>query len=162
MKRLMASPMRKTHYLLSHAISRIFFLWFEVGAVLAFGYFAFNVPIRGSFVLLASVALIGAMSFSGIGLLVASRAKTIEGVSGLMNLVMIPMWVCSGVFFAYSNFPDAVQPVIAALPLTALNDALRAVMLEGATFVGVAGMMVVVALWGLGSFGVALKIFRWE
>jgi ABC-type multidrug transport system permease subunit len=161
MKRLLASPMRKSHYLLSHALSRMFFLWFEVGVVLAFGYFAFGVPIRGSLLTLTCVALLGAMSFSGIGLLVASRARTIEGVSGLMNLVMIPMWICSGVFFAYSNFPEAVQPVISALPLTALNDALRAVMLEGAPLTGIVGLLVIVAAWGLGSFGVALKIFRW-
>jgi ABC-type multidrug transport system permease subunit len=162
MKRLIASPMRKSHYLLSHGLSRLFFLWFEVGVILAFGYFAFGVPIRGSLLGLAAVALLGAMSFSGIGLLVASRAKTIEGVSGLMNLVMIPMWICSGVFFAYSNFPEVVQPVIAALPLTALNDALRAVMLEGAPLVSIAGLLAIVTVWGVGSFGVAFKIFRWE
>ena len=77
--------------------------------------------------------LLGAFSFAGLGLLVASRAKTIEAVSGLMNLVMLPMWVLSGIFFSSERFPELLQPFIQALPLTALIDALRAVMLEGAT-----------------------------
>ena len=161
-KRMLASPMRRSHYLLSHMFGRIVFLALEVGVVLSFGFFAFGVPIRGSLLSLILVVVLGALSFAGLGLLVASRAKTIEGVSGLMNLVMMPMWICSGVFFAYSNFPEPVQPVIAALPLTALNDALRAVMLEGAPLTGILGMLAIVTVWGVGSFGLALKIFRWE
>lgn len=162
LKRFLASPMRKSHYLVSHALGRLFFLVFEVGAVLAFGTLVFRVPIRGSLFTLALIVFLGAMAFSGIGLLVASRAKTIEGVSGLMNLVMIPMWVCSGVFFAYSNFPEVVQPAITALPLTALNDALRAVMLEGASLAAIPGLLAIIIIWGAGSFGVALRVFRWE
>ncbi|HWP37137.1 MAG TPA: ABC transporter permease [Gemmatimonadales bacterium] len=161
LKRLLATPMRKSEYLLSHILARLVFLAGEVIALLLFGYFVFQVPVRGSAAALAAVVLAGAMTFAGLGLLVASRVQTIEGVSGLMNLVMVPMWICSGVFFAYSNFPDAIQPVIRALPLTALNDALRAVMIDGA---GLASLVVpgaVMAAWGVGSFGVALKIFRW-
>lgn len=161
-KRLVASPMRKSHFLLSHLLARIAFLVLEVGVVLAFGFFVLGVPIRGSLTALGFVALLGALAFAGIGLLVASRAKTIEGVSGLMNLVMVPMWIGSGVFFAYSNFPQAVQPFLLALPLTALNDALRGVMLDGTPLSGMIGLLAIVVAWGVGSFGVALKVFRWE
>jgi ABC-type polysaccharide/polyol phosphate export permease len=117
---------------------------------------------RGSLVTVALVVVMGAMSFSGLGLLVASRAQTIEGVSGLMNLVMVPMWICSGVFFAYSNFPDAMQPFIHALPLTELNDALRAVIIDGSSVTHVAAPVAVLGAWTLGTFGIALRIFRWQ
>jgi ABC-type multidrug transport system permease subunit len=162
LKRLLATPMRKSEYLLSHILARLVFLAGEVITLLVFGYFVFQVPVRGSAAALAAVVLLGAMTFAGLGLLVASRVRTIEGVSGLMNLVMVPMWICSGVFFAYSNFPDVVQPVIRALPLTALNDVLRAVMIDGAGLASLAVPGAVLVLWGVGSFGVALRIFRWS
>jgi len=98
----------------------------------------------------------------GLGLLVASRVRTIEGASGLANLVLLPMWVGSGVFFSAERFPKAVQPVIHALPLTAVNDALRAVMLEGQGFSGIAGELAIVVAWGVASFILALSLFRWK
>jgi ABC-type multidrug transport system permease subunit len=162
LKRFLASPMRKSEYMLSYILARLAFLALEVAALVLFGYWVFDVPMRGSIFALGAIALTGAMAFSGLGLLVASRVKTIEGVSGLMNLVMVPMWIGSGVFFAYSKFPDFMQPFLRALPLTALNDALRAVMLDGAGFVATLGFLGVIALWGLASFGAAVKIFRWQ
>jgi ABC-2 type transport system permease protein len=162
LKRLIASPMRRRDYLLAQLFGRLVFLGIEVGALLLFGQFAFGVPMRGSLALLLGTCLVGAVAFGGLGLLVASRARTIEAVSGLLNLVMLPMWVLSGVFFSASNFPAAMQPFIQALPLTALNDALRAVMLEGAAFPEVARELGLLAGWGLVSFGVALRIFRWR
>jgi ABC-type multidrug transport system permease subunit len=162
LKRLLASPMRKRDYLLSHMVARLFFLTLEVASVVLFGYFVFGVPLRGSVVTLGLVATAGGITFAGLGLLVASRARTIEGVSGLMNLVMVPMWIASGVFFAYSHFPDAIQPLLRALPLTALNDALRAVMLDGAPLTALGGWLLVLLLWSAASFGVALRIFRWQ
>ncbi len=162
LKRLLASPMKRGQYLLSNVLARLVFLVLEVGAVLLFGYLVFGVPVRGSFFTLATVVLIGAMTFAGLGILVASRVRTIEGVSGLMNVVMVPMWIFSGVFFAHSNFPDAFQPFILALPLTAFIDALRAVMIDGSSLVAVTGLLGIVVAWGIGCFGIALKIFRWE
>ena len=154
--------MRKRDYLLAQVLARLVFLGLEVAAVVSFGYFVFGVPIRGSLVALVVVAIAGAMAFAGLGLLIGSRARTIEGVSGIMNLVMVPMWITSGVFFAYSHFPDSIQPFIRILPLTSLNDALRAVMLDGATIMGVSGLLLVLALWGVTCFGVALRVFRWQ
>lgn len=162
LKRFLASPMSRSQYLLSHILARLLFLALEVGSVLIFAVLVFDVPVRGSLLGLSAIAVLGAMAFSGLGLLVASRAKTVEGVSGLMNLVMVPMWICSGVFFAASNFPEAAQPFIHALPLTALNDALRAVMIDGVPVVQTVGMLGVVAAWGVASFAVALRVFRWR
>jgi len=162
LKRLVASPMRRRDYLLAQLLGRLVFLVVEVAALVSFGALAFGVPMRGSYWLLSGTCLAGALAFGGIGLLLASRPRTIEAVSGLMNLVMLPMWVLSGVFFSSANFPDAMQPVIQVLPLTALNDALRAVMLEGAGIRDVTAELALLSAWGIASFVVALRIFRWR
>jgi len=162
LKRYMATPMRKSHYLLSFILSRLVFLIVEVVALVGFGWLLFGVAVRGSFASLAGITVLGSFSFAGLGLLVASRAKTIEGVSGLMNLVMLPMWILSGTFFSYSRFPDAMIPFVKALPLTALNDALRAVMIDGASVTTVGAPLAVVVAWGAVSFVIALQIFRWR
>ena len=161
LKRLIATPMSKTHYFLAFMFSRLTFLVLEVVVIVAFGWLVFDVAIRGSIVLFALVSLLGAFTFSGMGLLVASRAQTLEGVSGLMNLVMVPMWILSGVFFSSERFPDWAQPFIQLLPLTALNDSLRAVMIEAAGLGAVAFDLAVMAGWLVISFLIALKIFRW-
>ena len=162
LKRLVATPMRKRHYLLGQMLGRLAFLVPEVVLLVGFAALAFDVPVRGSPVALALVSGLGAMAFTGIGLLVAARPRTIEGVSGLMNFVMLPMWIFSGVFFSPARFPDAIQPAIALLPLTALNDALRAVMIDGASLASVGGELAIVAAWGALAFALALKLFRWR
>ena len=162
LKLMVATPMRKADYLLAQMLSRFVFLILEVAVILAFGVAVFHVPIRGSLAMLSFVTILGALCFGGMGLLVASRARTLEAANGLMNLVMVPMWLLSGVFFSSERFPKAVQPLIQALPLTALNNALRAIMLEGRAFPAIAGWLAIVAAWGAASFAGALKIFRWQ
>jgi ABC-2 type transport system permease protein len=162
LKRLVATPMSRAEYLASHVLSRLLFLALETVVIVGFAWGAFGVAVRGHLAALAVLALLGALSFGGLGLLVASRARTIEGVSGLMNLVMMPMWVLSGVFFASSNFPDVMQPFIQALPLTALNDALRGVMNEGASLAGLRGEVAILLAWGMFPFALALRLFRWQ
>jgi ABC-2 type transport system permease protein len=162
LKLMVATPMRKSDYLLAQMLSRFFFLVMEVGLILAFGVAAFHVPIRGPFWVLALATFMGSVCFAGLGLLVVARARTLEAASGLMNLVMVPMWLLSGVFFSSERFPKAAQPFIQALPLTALNNALRGVMLEGRGLLGVASELAILAVWGIVAFAVALKIFRWQ
>ncbi|PYO62469.1 MAG: ABC transporter permease [Gemmatimonadetes bacterium] len=162
LKRLMATPMRRSDYLLSFILSRLVFLVVEIAALVGFGWVMFRVGIRGSVTALALVTVLGALSFAGLGMLVASRARTVEAVSGLMNLVMLPMWILSGTFFSYARFPDAMQPFVRALPLTALNDSLRAVMIDGVSLAALGVPLAIVAAWGLASFSVALRIFRWR
>jgi ABC-2 type transport system permease protein len=162
LKLMVATPMRRSDYLLSHILSRFVFLILEVAIILAFGIAAFGVPVRGSFLLLAGICVIGALAFAGLGLLTAARARTLEAANGLMNLVMVPMWLLSGVFFSSERFPAAVQPLVQALPLTAVNNALRAVMLEGRGPAAIAGELLIVAVWGIASFAAALRIFRWQ
>jgi ABC-2 type transport system permease protein len=133
----------------------------EVSILLTFGVLAFRMRVLGSIASIILLGCIGALSFGGLGLLTATRAQKIESISGLINLVMMPMWIFSGVFFSYERFPAAIQPFIKALPLTALNDALRATILEGASLASQSGRLLVLALWGGISFILALRFFRW-
>ncbi len=162
LKRLAATPMSRRDYLLAQMLARLVFLGLEVGALLGFAALAFSVPIRGSLWTLTGVVLLGALAFGGLGLLVASRARTIEAASGWMNFSMLPMWVVSGVFFSSAHFPAPMQPFIHALPLTALNDALRAVMLDGATAREVWAEAAILGAWAVASFSISLRIFRWK
>ena len=162
LKRLMASPMRRYEYLSAQLLARMVFLVPEVVVTLGFGALVLGMPMRGSVVAVLVVSVVGAIAFGALGLLAASRARTIEAISGLMNLMMLPMWVLSGVFFASSNFPEALQPVIRALPLTALIDALRAVVLDGVTLAGVRRELFVLLAWCVVASATALRAFRWR
>lgn len=162
LKRLVATPMSKSDYLLAQILGRLGFLVPEVVFLIGGGWLLFDVAVRGSLLLLTVTCLLGAMAFCGLGLLIGSRVTTIEGASGLANLVMLPMWILSGVFFSSERFPDAVQPFINALPLTALNQALRGVITEARTLPEISLQLGIVAAWGLASFAVALKLFRWR
>ncbi len=161
LKRLIATPMRKSHFLLSLIGGRLVFTIPELLALLGSGWLVFNVRIEGGIINIVLMALIGALSFTGIGLLVASRAEKIETISGLMNLVMLPMWLCSGVFFSYERFPESTLPFIKLLPLTQLNDALRSIILEGSTIFDQGVPILILAIWGVISFILAIKWFRW-
>ena len=162
MKRLIATPMPRHDYLLSFVLARLLLLVVEVGVLLGFGAWVFQVPVRGSMLDLAVLCVLGSLAFSALGLLVASRAQTIEAASGLMNTVMMPMWIVSGVFFSAQRFPGALQPAIRALPLTAVIDALRANMLQGAGLAQVAPQLGVLGVWLVVCFTLALKLFRWR
>jgi ABC-type multidrug transport system permease subunit len=162
LKRFIASPMRRTDFLLALGSSRLVLMLIEVALLLGFGVLVFRMKVEGSLFAILLIGTLGAISFGGVGLLTASRAQKIESVSGLINVVMMPMWIFSGVFFSYQRFPQIIQPVIRALPLTALNDALRAIILQGASLSSQWSQIAVMAVWGGVSFVLALKWFRWS
>lgn len=162
LKRFVATPMRRPHYLMSFLLMRLTLMIIEVSVITAFAALVFGVPLRGAIWQLALIAVVSALAFGGIGLFIAARARTIEGASGLMNVVMLPMWVGSGVFFSASNFPNAIQPFIQALPLTAAVDAFRANMLQGGGWGTVGPELLILAVWFTIPFVAALKLFRWQ
>lgn len=162
LKRLIATPMSRAQYLASFALSRLTLLVIEIGLLLGFAVVAFGVPVRGSLPLLVIICLLSSLCFASLGLLIASRAQTMEGASGLMNLVMLPMWIFSGVFFSASRFPDTIQPLIQALPLTAVIDALRSNILRGAGWQSIAPELAIILAWMVVSFVLALRLFRWR
>ena len=162
LKRLVAAPARRSHLLGAQLMSRLIFLVPEAGALLLFAHFALGVPMRGSLLLLVGVSLLGALAFSGLGLLTAARPRTIEGVSGIMNLVMVPMWIFSGIFFSTERFPArhaAVRPGAAAdraQRRAARRDARGRRCRDGLP------ELALLAAWGALSFVIAVKVFRWQ
>ena len=162
LKRFLATPMRKSDFLLAIASSRLVLMLVELLLMLAFGILVFHMHVMGSWLTILLISTVGALAFGGLGLLTASRAQKIETASGLINLVMMPMWIFSGVFFSYERFPAVVLPLIRALPLTALNDALRSTIIEGASISAQSGRLLVLALWGGISFLLAVRWFRWS
>jgi len=162
LRRLLATPMRPADFLLAQMSTRLLSTVVEVAFLFGFGSLVFGVPMRGSFASVLALSLAGSLCFAGVGLFIACRARKIETVTGLMNLLILPMWVGSGVFFSIERFPAAVQRVLQLLPLTALVDALRAVALEGATLAAQGQRLLVLAVWGVLSFVVGLRLFRWS
>ena len=162
LKRLMATPMRRTHFLIAMMTSRLVFMIPQIILLIVFSYFLFGVKVHGNWFSILLIIILGAIEFAAIGLLVASRANTMETASGLMNLVMLPMWTLSGIFFSYERFPEIVQPVIKALPLTPVIDALRALMMDGKSIGTLTGEIAVIGAWSVIPFAIALAIFRWN
>lgn len=162
LKRMVASPMPRWQFLSSFLLSRLMLLIIEVAVFLGFARLAFGVPFRGSLWELAFLCVLTSMAFSAIGLLVSSRARTMEAVSGLMNLVMLPMWILSGIFFSATRFPAAIQPLVRALPLTAGIDALRGNMLQGLGLGQLFTPVAILVAWTVAAFAVSLRIFRWR
>jgi ABC-2 type transport system permease protein len=162
LKRMVASPMSRTQYLASFLLSRLLFLVFDISILVGFGHLAFGVPVRGTLAAIVLVCIVAALSFSAVGLLISARLSTNEAASGVANAVMLPMWILSGVFFSARRFPDVVQPIIHALPLTAAVDALRSVMLEGAAVVSLGSELAVLGAWLVVSFVLAVQLFRWR
>jgi ABC-type multidrug transport system permease subunit len=161
LKRFVGTPMRRSDFLLALTSSRLLLMLIEVALLLGFGVLVFHMRVLGSLLTILLIGGIGALSFGGIGLLTACRADKIESVSGLINLVMMPMWIFSGVFFSYQRFPAITLPFIKALPLTALNDALRDSILQGSSLASQSGRLLILAAWGVVSFLLALRWFRW-
>ena len=161
LKRFVGTPMRRGDFLLAIMTSRLLLMVIEIGLLLVFGVIFFHMRVLGSVFSIALLGGLGSLTFGGVGLLTASRAQKIESISGLINLVMMPMWIFSGVFFSYERFPAVIHPLIKALPLTALNDALRASILEGTPLLQQWPRLLVLGLWGGVSFVLALKWFRW-
>jgi ABC-type multidrug transport system permease subunit len=162
LKRMVASPMPRWQYLASFVLSRLLLLVIEVAVFLGFARLVFGVPFRGPLWQLAFLCVLASLAFSALGLLVASRAKTMEAASGLMNLVMLPMWILSGIFFSAARFPVVIQPLVRALPLTAAIDALRGNMLQGMSLGQLAAPVGILAVWLVAAFAVSLRVFRWR
>jgi len=162
LKRLVATPMRKSDLLASFILSRLLIALVETAFFLTFARLIFDVRFAGSLPSFLLVAAAGALSFGGLGLLVASRAQNSETAGGLMNLATLPMMVLSGVFFSASLFPGWMQPLVKALPLTAVIDALRAISIDGTSVFTLGGPLLVLLVWGAATFLLALRLFRWS
>ena len=162
LRRFAVTPMRRPQFLMSYFYARSLFLLVELGLLVLFGRIAFSVLVRGNLFSLVVTSFIGAASFAGISLLIGARVENTESANGWMNLVQLPMWVLSGAFFSYERFPNWMHLPIRALPLTALNDALRAIYNDGSSLAATWPQLAVMSVWGLVGFLIALRTFRWQ
>lgn len=162
LRRYAVTPMRHHHFLLAYFFSRAIFLALELALLVGFGKLVFGTTIRGNPFDVLVLGIVGAASFAGISLVVGSRLDNTEVANGWMNFIMLPMWILSGSFFTYERFPAWLKLPIRLLPLTAVNDGLRAVYNDGASLVGVGFELGVLVAWGVLGFGIALKTFRWQ
>lgn len=162
LKRFLGTPMKKPHFVAAMMASRMVFMIPEIIVILILARLMFGVTSHGGYAAIAVIVILGALEFAAIGLLIASRARTLEAVAGLMNLAMVPMWIGSGIFFSSERFPALVQPLIRILPLTPVISSLRQVMQEGVSLLQLGPELGLMGLWAVGTFVVALRIFRWD
>jgi ABC-2 type transport system permease protein len=162
LRRLVATPMKKSHFLIALITVRITMNFIESTVLFLFSLVAFKITIQGDISALILMFLAGNIAFSGIAVLVSSHTSNTEVGNGLINFVVFPMMVLSGIFFSYQNFPDWSLPVIRNLPLAMLTDGIRSIFNEGAGYHEVALPIVILLFIGVLFFSAGLKIFKWH
>jgi ABC-2 type transport system permease protein len=162
LRRMVATPMKKSYFLISVLIVRISLNFLESLVLFLFALFAFKINIQGDISSFIALYLAGNVAFAGIAVFVSSHTSNTEVGNGLINFVVTPMMVLSGIFFSYHNFPDWSIPVIQKLPLTILADGLRSIVNEGAGYHEVALPILVLSAIGIIFFTAGLKIFKWH
>lgn len=162
LRRIVATPMRRSDFLASFLLVRVVLLLVEIPPLLIFGRLFFSISVRGSPLALVLTLLLGALLFASMGLLLASRSQNPQIVSGLINVVSFPMYLGSGVFFSASRFPPAVEPFLRVLPLTALNDALRGIVTDGAGLSEVHRPLLYLLAWNVVVFALAVRLFKFR
>ncbi len=161
LRRLVATPMKKSLFMLTMFISRFVFAILETIALLTFAYFVFDVTIQGSMIAFAAILISGSFFFMGLSILLASRTDNTQVGNGFISAITMPMMLLSGIFFSYSNFPDIIIPIIKYLPLTIFADSLRSIINEGYGFTDVLQPLLILSLTGLATFFAGLKIYKW-
>jgi len=162
LRRLVATPMRKSHFLIALITVRIAMNFIESLVLFVFALFAFDMVIQGDISALILMFLAGNIAFAGIAVFVSSHTSNTEVGNGLINFVVFPLMVLSGIFFSYHNFPDWSIPVIKNLPLTMLTDGIRSIFNEGAGYAEVALPIVILTATGVLFFTAGLRIFKWH
>jgi ABC-type multidrug transport system permease subunit len=161
LRRMVATPMKKSVFLSSYIVTRIILGAFEIALLLIFARLYFGTEIEGNLFAFIIVFLAGIFAFSGIAILVASRTAKTEIANGLVNAVTLPMMILSGIFFNYHNFPDWAIPVIQVLPLTLIADSIRSVFIEAAGLTDIIKPVVILLVTGTITFIIGLRSFKW-
>ena len=162
LRRLVATPMRKSHFLIALITVRITMNFIESSVLLIFSLIAFKMTIQGDISALILTFLAGNIAFAGIAVFASSHTSNTEVGNGIINFVVFPMMILSGIFFSYQNFPDWSLPVIRNLPLTMLTDGIRSIFNEGAGYHELALPIFIMTAVGVAFFSVGLKIFKWH
>lgn len=165
LKRFFATPIRRPYILLGEALSRMVFSLLGSAFLILIGYYAFGFTLINGFqtaVLMLMLAAIGLIVFMGFGFIISGLARNESMIPPLANIITLPQFLLSGTFFPIESFPQWLQPVCKALPLTYLNDALRKIAFEGAGLFDIGPQLFVILLWGVIAYLLAVKLFRWE
>ena len=162
LRRLVATPMKKSHFLIALITVRITMNFIESLVLLIFSLIAFKMTIQGDISALILTYLAGNIAFAGIAVFASSHTSNTEVGNGLINFVVFPMMILSGIFFSYQNFPEWSIPVIKNLPLTMLTDGIRSIFNEGAGYKEVAMPILIMISTGVLFFSAGLKIFKWH
>jgi ABC-2 type transport system permease protein len=162
LRRLVATPMKKSHFLIALITVRVTMNFIESFVLFIFALFAFKMTIQGDITALILMFLAGNIAFAGIAVFVSSNTSNTEVGNGLINFVVFPMMVLSGIFFSYQNFPDWSLPAIRLLPLSMLTDGIRSIFNEGAGYHEVTIPILILTATGVVFFTAGLKIFKWH
>lgn len=164
-KRFFATPVKRSSIVLGEALARIVFSLLGALFIILIGHFFFGFTLIHGFITVLEMlflSAIGLIVFMGFGFVVSGIAKNESSVPPIANIITLPQFLLSGTFFSISAFPTWLQPISRALPLTYLNDALRKVAFEGATLLDVKQQLLILAIWGIIVYAVAVKTFKWE
>jgi len=165
LKRFFATPIKKGYIVFGEALSRMIFQLLTAVIILTLGHFAFNFTlVHGwiTFVELLILSMIGLIVFMGFGFIVSGLAKNETGIPPFSNLITLPQFLLAGTFFPVENFPHWLQPICKVLPLTHLNEAMRNVAFEGAHLYDCGEQLIVLLIWGVVLYMIAVRVFRWE
>lgn len=162
LRRMVATPMKKSHFLIGLIAVRMVMSFIEALLLFIFAYFVFDIRIQGSIPAFITIFIAGNIAFAGIAIFASCNTSKTEIGNGLINLVVMPMMILSGVFFSYHNFPDWTVNIIQKLPLTMLTDGLRSIFIEGGGFSEIAVPSLILTATGIVFFTAGLKIFKWH
>lgn len=162
LRRMVATPMKKSHFLISLVVVRLIMNAVEAAVMIVFAYFVFGIIIQGSIAALLAVFIAANISFSGIAILISSHTSKTEIGNGLINVVIMPMMLLSGIYFSYHNFPDWAILIIQKFPLTIVADSLRSIFIEGVGYATVFVSTLIMATTGIVAFLIGLKLFKWH
>ncbi len=164
-KRFFATPIKKVYIILGESLSRLIFSMFSSVIIILIGTFFFGFTLVNGFITFIDMmilSIIALIVFLGFGFVVSGIAKNENAVPPIANLITLPQFLLAGTFFPVSNFPEWLQPVSRALPLTYLNEALRKISFEGANLFDVSYDILILLIWGVIIYAIAVKVFKWE
>ncbi len=161
LKRLNATPLSATEFLLAQVLSRLLLITIATSIVFTGTNLFMHFTVEGSYWHLLLVLMVGAFTLITLSLLVAARVSSEELAGGLLNLLTWPMMVLSGVWFSMEGTNPVMQWVSQLSPLTHMLTAARAIMLDGANIADISGHLVVLALMSAVFLVIGALSFKW-
>ncbi|PHM67801.1 ABC transporter [Xenorhabdus stockiae] len=160
-RQMCITPMRKTTFLMAHILACLIINFVEILIIYQFAKIYFDIEIQGSFYAFLLLLFAGNICFSGVAVLVASRARKAQTANGLLEVSILIQVLLSGIFFSYKHFPQWMVNIVEYLPLTILADNMRKVFIEGGDLLQVVPASIALVVIGIMTFILGMRIFRW-